>query len=236
MTVDATKTSLGERLADHVALRASRLQERYLANEPDAVAELAILRRGVSQEPGRDARLVGLTMAGLYEHPEHLPDEVQDAERAAYAALTLFAVHQQSHRGERMHRRGYSFGRSTRLLGRESRGHESTGRDAVRARFTALATATTWDEAVRHARGLIQQLRARGIPLDYGQFARDLLALRSPTGADGVRLVWGRHFYREHHAEDDRDQAGTPSAEGSGTETGSELASGAPAESEPATD
>ena len=200
---ETAKQPLGERLADHVAKRADRLQRAYLKDKSDAVAELAILRRGVSQKPGDDARLVGLTIAGLYPDPNGLPDDrPMPAELAAYAALTLFAVHQQSHRDKKMHDPKYSFGRSARLLGRRS-----GARDAVRARFTALATATTWDETTQHARGLIQQLRAHGIPLGYGQFARDLLDLQRSGSADRVRLAWGRHFYREHHPEDDAEDA-----------------------------
>ncbi|WP_169566317.1 type I-E CRISPR-associated protein Cse2/CasB [Microbacterium luticocti] len=193
--------SLGERLATHVSRRASDLQARYRRDDSDAVATLAILRRGVSVPVGTDPRLVGLTIAGLYDGlTQPRRDEPTEAERAAYAAITLFAVHQQSHRDAAMHRRDYSFGRSARLLGRRS-----GARDAVRTRFTALATATSWDETMHHARGLIQQLRAHSIPLDYGQFARDLYNLQFPGAADRVRLVWGRHFYREHSPDDESD-------------------------------
>lgn len=195
------EANLGERLAEHVGRRAADLQARYRRDDAGAVATLAVLRQGVSKPVGSDARLVSLTIAGLYEHPERLPDGAPtEAERAAYAALTLFAVHQQSHRDAAMHRRDYSFGRSARLLGRHS-----GARDAVRARFTALATATSWDETVHHARGLIQQLRAHGIPLDYGRFARDLYGLQFADAADRVRLVWGRHFYREDDPDGEAD-------------------------------
>ena len=197
---DAKGIPLGRRLAKHVAGRAERWQNGYLRDRPDAVAALAILRRGVAQQPGSDARLVGMTMAGLYPDPAGLPDDPLPAERAAYAALTLFALHQQSHRTTRMHNPEYPFGRSARLLGRRSGSHE-----AVRVRFTALATATTWDETMHHARGLIQQLRAHDIPVGYGQFARDLFDLQYPTSADRVRLAWGRDFYRER--DDDADEA-----------------------------
>lgn len=199
---------VGERLAEHVSARANRLQNAYLKDRAEAVAELAVLRRGLSQQPGDDVRLVGLTIAGLYPNPKGLGDEPLPAEIAAYAALTLFALHQQSHRDARMHRSGYSFGRSTRLLGRRSGAPK-----AVRARFTALATAATWDETMQHARGLIQQLRTHGIPLDYGQFARDLLDLQRSSAADRVRLVWGRHFYLEHDPEDDGEGASASTTE-----------------------
>lgn len=200
----ATTVPLAERLRDHVATRAARLQKQYAENLSSAVAELALLRRGVSQKPGQDPRLIPLTIADLHEDPLRLTDEPSDGEYAAYTALTLFALHQQSHRSASMHRIGYSFGRSARLLGKKS-----NAQDAVRRRFTAVGTATSWDEALHHARGLIQQFRAHGIPLDYGRFAADLLRLRVPRTADGVRLAWGRDFYRTNadDGENDTDAA-----------------------------
>lgn len=190
------------RLRDHVADRASKLQTDYRQDRSAAVADLARLRRGIGQQPGEDIALIGLTIAGLYSDPRGLRDGATDAERAAFAALTLFALHQQSHRNASMHRKGYSFGRSARLLGRHTQ-----AQDAVRARFSAVATATSWDEGVRHARGLIQQFRAHDIPLDYGQFAVDLYRLLHRDFADSVRLAWGRDFYRVRNAEDDGEPA-----------------------------
>ena len=206
--------TLGQRLADHVSKKATSLQQRYQNDERGAVAELAVLRRGVTKPLGSDATLVGLTVAGLYADPTKLPDTPQNAELAAYAALTLFAVHQQSHRNARMHQYGYSFGRSARLLGKQTNAAE-----AVRRRFTALATASSWDETMHHARSLVQQLRAHGIPLDYGQFARDLLSLQHLTSADRVRLTWGRDFYQVPRADDDNtpddeNDTGTTAPEG----------------------
>ena len=188
-----------------VAARVARLQDEYLNDTSHAVASLARLRRGVAAPPGADLELIGLTTANLYPEDERLPDEPTDAEHAVYTAICLFALHQQSHRSERMHRPGFGFGRSARILATRS-GTE----DAVRRRFTALGTATTWEEAVHHARGLVQQFRAFDVPLDYGRFARDLLGLRSPRGAARVRNAWGRDFYRTSEA---RDESTAPDAE-----------------------
>lgn len=189
--------TLTDRVRGLVSRRATGLQTAYRNDQSAAVAELARLRRGVGRKPGQDADLLGTTIAGLYPDPSGLDDNPTPAENAVFAALTLFATHQQSHRGASMHRKDYSFGRSARLLGRHA-----NAQDAVRARFTAVATATSWEETVHHARGIIQQLRTHAIPLDYGQFAVDLYHLQLPGFADGVRLVWGRHFYRVHDPED----------------------------------
>ncbi|MDT0157644.1 type I-E CRISPR-associated protein Cse2/CasB [Microbacterium sp. ARD32] len=202
---------LSAHLREHVASRATRLQKEYRENVSSAVADLAMLRRGVAQHPGQDARLIPLTIAGLHKNPQGLLDDIPtDAEYAAFAALTLFALHQQSHRTASMHRNGYSFGRSARLLGKRS-----NAQDAVRRRFTAVGTASSWEETLHHTRGLIQQFRAHDIPLDYGRFAVDLMRLRSLRTADGVRLAWGRDFYRtnvdddtEPDADDDTDRDG----------------------------
>jgi CRISPR system Cascade subunit CasB len=208
-----------QRLQRFVAYQASELQAAYRKDASDAVAVLAKLRRGVGKAPTDDVTIFGLVIEpflprrpraaasesaeregtpSLYASYKDLPDEPTDVERSAFAALTLFALHQQSKRDEGMHRQHYSFGRSSRLLGRST-----NAPDAVRTRFSALATATTWDETVHHARGLIQQFRQHTVHLDYGQFARDLLELRSAATADAVRARWGRDFYRIRHPKDD---------------------------------
>lgn len=206
MTTTLEVPSITERLRAHVGRRAARLQDRYHANSSVAVADLALLRRGIAQKPGSDLRLVELTIAGLYPLEERLPDAPTAAEHAAYTALTLFALHQQSKRSTSMHNTDYPFGRSARILGRRT-----NARDAVRARFNAVATATSWEETVHHARGLISQFRAADVPLDYAQFAVDLLRLQSPASAERVRLTWGRDFYRVD-TDDDASPAETGSA------------------------
>ena len=199
-----------ERLDRYVTTRVVQLQVGYLANLSSAVAALARLRRGVGSAFGSDLELLGLALAGaeesLFDDIRGLPDEPTADEQAAYTAITLYALHQQSRRDASMHRRGYSLGRSTRLLGR------SVHAGAVQDRFAALGTATTWDETAHHARGLIQQFRQHRIPLDYGRLARDLFELRGRY-ADTVRMSWGRDFYRQHHPDDDAEETPTSDAE-----------------------
>jgi CRISPR system Cascade subunit CasB len=107
------------------------------------------------------------------------------------AALTLYAIHQQSQTAS-MHRAGYGLGRSVRALVLPDKSNEK----AVRRRFEALGTASTFAELMGHARGLVRQLRSAAVPLDYGRLADDLAALQDPTAAAGVRLRWGREYHR----------------------------------------
>lgn len=178
-----------QRIGQLVDARIAPLQERYLANTSTGVADLAALRRALAGEPGSDPRIWALTVAGVASGAD-LGDDPTDEERAVHAAMTLYAVHQQSQR-ERMHRPGWGLGRSVRTLGRRG-GNE----DAVRRRFEALGTAATFAELLEHSRGLVRQLRSQAVALDYGQLADDLLALQSPTGGGAVRLRWGRDYHR----------------------------------------
>lgn len=212
---ETTEISRGERVQRFVEERVSALQRLYRANSSAGVGALARLRRGVGRSPAADLELFGLalpedarTSVRLHDPRRHLPDDTTtDEERAAFAAITLYAVHQQSRREVALHRVGrrFTFGQSVQSLGAKS-----NSPSAVRARFSAVGTAATWDETLYHARGLIQQFRQHSIPLDYGRFARDLFDLQHLARADRVRLRWGRDFYRVRRVKDDDDDADQP--------------------------
>lgn len=172
-------------------------------------AVLARLRRAVGKPPGWDPELWELTLADV---PGRIgSDAPTTQERAVHTAITLYAVHQQS-RPETMHVRGYGLGRSVCLLASATQAES-----AVRRRFDAAATATSFDEVVHHLRGLVTQLRSHRVPLDYGQLADDLLQLQDPRKVDAVRLRWGRQYYRV-----DRDEA--PGAPADSTNQGLDVA------------
>ena len=170
--------------------RVRRLQNDLLSGHPTrragAVADLARLRRGVAKPVGSLPELWRLTLDGA---PLGTTNEA-----AAYTAITLYAVHQQS-RPDRMHRPGHGLGRAVRLL-EERQPRAERERMAPPHRFHALATASSFTGVVHHARALITQLRGEGIGLDYGQFADQLVDLQRPDTAARVRLAWGRDFYR----------------------------------------
>ncbi|WP_300268175.1 type I-E CRISPR-associated protein Cse2/CasB [Microbacterium sp.] len=199
-----TLSERAERTASVTDARVRTLQSAYRRDVSGAVSTLAQLRRGVGTEFGHNFTLMGIALDGVNDDltaPRAAEAEgPSPEERAFFAALTLYATHQQSHRDKSMHQSGYSVGRSSRML--SSRYNV----ESTRARFTALGTAVTWDETLHHARGLIQQLRAAGVPLDYAAFARDLFDIQ--TGhADRVRLRWGRAFYRTPVTDDTTETA-----------------------------
>ena len=195
---DGRLTEVG-RLVDG---RVTRLMAGLASGGASAAASLAQLRAAVDREPGTVPAIWGLTIDGVPGRP--VDDEPTAQERAVHAALTLFAVHQQA-RPQPMHQRGVGFGQAVarleaQLLGPQARqsGHVS----AVRRRFDAIATATTFPEAVHHLRGVVTQLRTASppVPLDYGQLADDLFALQHPARVRSVRLRWARQYYRIDNA------------------------------------
>ncbi|MDP5227051.1 MULTISPECIES: type I-E CRISPR-associated protein Cse2/CasB [Arthrobacter] len=189
-------------LVRYVSAKISRIQGMYFGHQrSDAAAVLAKLRRGVAKEPGADTWAWGHVVDGLPKQYLGRTDSATSGEKAAYVALTLYAVHQQS-KTMPMHRPGPSMGRSIRQLG-AVRGTGGAS-DAVKRRFDALMSSATFNELQHHARGLIQQLRAADIPLDYGRLAEDIRLLQSQVTANGVQLRWGRDYAFEEFGSEAR--------------------------------
>lgn len=190
-----------DELGRHVARRVSGLQQRLLAAAPDpnAVSALARLRRAIGREPGFDYSLeehVGLSDEWLAKLGDRSRNgETTHSEHATHAAVTLYALHQQSQR-EPMHINGRGLGRAIGELA-----HKPGGAEGVRRRFAALGTAISFGEALYHLRSLIVMLREHKIPLDYGLLADDLRALRLPGGRARMQATWGREFYRSRQSQ-----------------------------------
>jgi CRISPR system Cascade subunit CasB len=210
--------TMGAALTDTVPVRADRwadlgvvgtvvhqrigaIQARALRDQPSGVAALARLRRGVGKQPGDVQDILEHTLAP--EFAEGATDDAPTArEIAAHISMTLYALHQQSQRLP-MHRRGFGLGRSVRQLNGPDVDGQPT---AVRRRFNALGTADSLDELVHHARGMVQLLRAKAIPLDYALLADQLVRWQATTeGPAAVRRAWGRDFYRTTIKSDEPD-------------------------------
>lgn len=199
MTENAIRGGQGSRteVGRYVGGRVARLQARMLAGgDGPTRAALAKLRRGVGQPIAADPELWGVVFDGFPSAWLGRDDLPSRSEEATFAAMTLFAVHQQS-KSEPMHVPGRGLGDAVRRLASPENAEELS-RPVLR-RFNALATADSFEEVLHHARGLVQQLRAESIGLDYGILAEDLAALQDPRKADSVRLRWARAFHRRQH-------------------------------------
>jgi CRISPR system Cascade subunit CasB len=172
-----------------VDTKVAALQRDVLDDRSSAVAMMARLRRSASSETRFSAAWDDVLRGMPTELMGH-GDDPSATERAAFHALALYARHQQS-RARAMHQQGVGLGQGVHRLA-----VSLADEDAVLRRFHALGTAESFAEVVHHLRGLIGQLRAADIGLDYGSLARDLLDLQDPRRRGKVRLRWSRDYYR----------------------------------------
>lgn len=179
----------------HVAVRASAsvLQAAYLGHRGEraqarARGRLAILRRSAGSTPEQQPLTLQEVLDSLSPalDPSLLGrgDAASPSERAAFQAMTLFALHMQSAKAP-MHVQGRSFGQAVGLL----RARSASG--SLKPRFDAMLAARDERSRLQHARSLITLLRGEAIGLDYGGFARDLRTLSGQYRA-GVLLRWSR--------------------------------------------
>lgn len=178
-----------------VAARVSELQTGYIDDRPDAVASLARLRRGAGKLPADTPELWGdkVDLADC-RYPAAKDDQ---AETAIHIAMSLFALHQQSHRASRMHQGAAKRGEISRQrdLGwavRELTFGTESGEPA-RRRLVQAGKAVSIESLALRLRGLVQLLRGAQVPLDYGLLAHHLL-LAQQTGMHEVRRAWGRGY------------------------------------------
>lgn len=195
-TVQSSKAALIRQVTGQ---RVSKLQRDYLdplsRSNSDAVAGLARLRRCEADKPGADPTVWAITLADL---PEELrcDDAASPAERSIFAALVLYAVHQQSQMGE-VHRQGISLGRAVQHLA-AARATEGEPDQAVIRRLHQVVLANDESGRLYHLRGLVTLMRSEKTPiaLDYAKLAEDLWRLCDPS-QDSTRVVarWGRDLY-----------------------------------------
>ena len=157
-----------------------------------------MLRHAITKNPGSDPDIWMIEFGELPENFVGNGPDASMAENAVHAALTLYSVHQQSQTIE-MHQVGreHSLGSAIKqLILKNQSKYQNLEDGQMPRRFSALITAESFAEVMHYARQLIQQLRAEGIPLDYGLLAQQFYDLQDPYRADGVRLAWGRDFAR----------------------------------------
>lgn len=186
------KQSNADLVRQYVNTRISGMVQSY--SKPMIDATLAKLRRGIRKAPGSLPELWDITLEGLPESLLSKNDRPSYGEWAVYSALTLFALHQQGKdiKNQCMHESNVSLGQAMRQLINRNLERE----DAIKRRFVTAVTAESYEELTWHLRGLIQLLRTDEIKLDYSRLAKDLFHFQIPNYRDGIRLQWGRDFYR----------------------------------------
>ncbi|WP_328759193.1 type I-E CRISPR-associated protein Cse2/CasB [Streptomyces sp. NBC_00271] len=199
MTTATAAPSVRSRVAELAAEQIKTWQEGYLRDSPQDVAALARLRRGA----GRDAADLPDLWTLVDTSPLHTrlegvrplsEEELVRAEDALHAALTLWALHQQS-RGAHMHR-PHTYKRPAGLGAAVRRLMPPDGIDEpVRKRLVRAGTAPDLTSLSQRLRDLIVLLRRADIPLDYGLLAGQLYTWQRPGGADTIRREWGRSFH-----------------------------------------
>lgn len=184
-------------LERHVGARVSSLQsallDRQRGDRSSTVATLARLRRSAADDLG-DPAVWDAVFASAPEALLGHGDTPSRSERALHASLVLYATHAQSADGPR-HVPRKRLGHAVRELA-EKTNPKDVEDGSVARRFRSAASATTWNSAVTHLRGLISLLRSHGIGLDYGSLAGDLYRIQDRDGLRRVRVQWARDFYR----------------------------------------
>jgi CRISPR system Cascade subunit CasB len=202
--------SAADKLKFQVRLRIARLDE----DTPWSRAMLAKLRRGIGKEPGDVPDILEITAGSSSDEPARGKGPTSE-DWTIHTALTLYALHRQG-KDESMHAGGTakdgkpgdgdSFGRAAGRLIKPDKSNEG----AVKRRFDTVVTAQDLAELSRHARGMIQLLRAADIPIkfDYERFAKDLFMYCHLDTRTQVRLQWGRDFYRIFGATEEKEAEG----------------------------
>lgn len=190
---DVTKQDALQRF---VSTKINRLYRQKDAGVSAAIAELAQLRRGAGKVPTGYPHLMCMVLVLENEDKEDKQafpeqcrgkgDRPNDAEIAAYTALTLFALHQQS-QNQPMHDAKVSFGRAVgKLVGNTT--------SSMKKRFDSLLTAQTENARQHYLRSLITLLRSKSIAFNYGQFAVDYMYLQNPSTRKNVLYRWNSEF------------------------------------------
>ena len=181
-----------DELQRFVVAKVMRLYHQKSNGVSAATAQLAQLRRGVGVSPFQYPELLGIILEkedgteGIPEQYRGRGEQPSNAESAAYTALTLFALHQQS-QNQPMHDAEVSFGNAVgKLVG------DTT--TSMKKRFDSLLTAQTENARQHYLRSLITLLRSKSIGFNYGQFAVDYMYLQNPSTRKNVLYRWNCEF------------------------------------------
>ena len=165
-------------------LRVARLVrglERLIERENRAA--LAALRRGLGKEPGGAPEMFPIIVPLLPAARLRRRDEA-----CAYLIASLFGMHPRSWKAEGSGRRSRNLGASLRQL------RQRTESEGPQRRFVALLNSDA-DDLGHRLRDVIGLLRDAGLPVDWEQLTRDILAWERADRE--VQLRWARAFWGE---------------------------------------
>jgi CRISPR system Cascade subunit CasB len=151
-----------------------------------------------------DLALVLAETADDTSRGDQRPIDYEHAEEALHLAVTLWALHQQSHRTMDMHSTGYGLGRAVRvLMSKTAPAAEGAGAaksapaldEPLRRRFVRVGTAASLEVLGQRLREIVLLLRKSEVPLDYALLADQLYRWQLDSAQAGVRREWGRDFH-----------------------------------------
>lgn len=177
------------------------------ADSGSGKAMLANLRRGIGHEPGELPQLLGILLSDMPEEYWSEDGTATREEWACYAALTLYALHQQGYdaKSQPMHMdEGVSMGKAMYQLTAAYEGDPNAEQRVVQ-KLRTLTTAVDRRELSHHLRGIVQLLKSKGIAMNYKKLAGDLYEMQFPEGKRQVCLRWGQDFYGGRNKKEDRE-------------------------------
>jgi CRISPR system Cascade subunit CasB len=183
--------------ADRIYELVKRKNEMLKNDSAYARATLARLRRGVGVDIGNFPDAWDVLLDGLDDDMTSRDGTATRSEIAIYTALTLFAVHQQGKYPAYMGGGKDSFGAAVKRL----IAPDGSNASAVKRRFDTVITSGDYKELSHHARGLINLLRSKDVPLNYARFAKDIYWFQFPDVAGKIKLSWGEDYYRRPKAD-----------------------------------
>ena len=177
-------------LVRFVLHRSHVLGEGYRSNRASAVEAIAVLAQAAGRPIGSSLQALKWTIDEAPSGWVSNDGQASRAELAAYATLTLFAVHHRSRKDTSPQTDAVKFGQAVRQAV-----DSATNGTGVERRFEQLGAATSWEQLLGRLRSLIQLLKQDRRAFDYGQLAKDLFDWQFPERRNTVRLRWGRDFY-----------------------------------------
>jgi CRISPR system Cascade subunit CasB len=165
-----------------------------------AGADMAKLRRGLGRDAGDVPEMWSYYKVVIPDHLAAAGTRRTPELDAEHAALTLFAVHQQS-QDTPMHKADEHIGAA--LLKLRNSKQFAANPQALDERVNAAATASSVTELVHHLKGLVTLLRGQQLPFDYTQLVHDIADWRWSSSRTRIRRQWGAHYFAWNRAADE---------------------------------